>query len=151
MTEKLWDAIQDESVQYACSPQVLLQTIIRGSNHVRCQVCWQEAEPKYPELLAIAYEESDITPIYIRAIQGHSGPKKVKLHRMGNWEVCENMPSSYGTLDGATTWTPSSATAFLQEVPTKSQAADNIATSASEILVKLVGDRSMKTTMSYQE
>ena len=66
---------------------------------------------------------------------------------MGNWEVCENMPSSYGMQDGATTWTPSSATAFLQEVPTKSQAADSIAISASEILGKLVGDPSMMANM----
>ena len=89
MTEKLWDAIKEKSMQYTCSPQKLLQTVIRGADHVRYQVCWQEAKPKYPELLTAAYEKSDITPIYIRAIQGHSGPKKVKLHQMGTWEVCE--------------------------------------------------------------
>ena len=76
MTEKLWKSVKKDCVPYASSPQVLLQTIIRGSDKVRYQVRWQDAKPKFPELLTDAYGRSDITPIYIRAVQGHSGAPK---------------------------------------------------------------------------
>ena len=89
MTERLWNAIQKGCVQYVSSPQVLLHTIIRGSDKVRYQICWQEAQPKYPELLSEAYRNSDITPIYIRAVQGHSGTKELDTQKMSTWEVNE--------------------------------------------------------------
>ena len=89
MTQALWDAVQKDCVQYVASPQILLQTIIRGSDKVRYQICWQDAHPKYPELLTDAYQTSDIIPIYIRAIQGHSGTKKIDIHKMDAWEINE--------------------------------------------------------------
>ena len=36
-----------------------------------------------------AFENSNVAPLYIRAVQGHSGFHKVKIHQMGTWEVCE--------------------------------------------------------------
>ena len=89
MTKVLWDAIGDDCKQYVRSPQILLQTIVRGSDKVRYQVCWQESRPKFPELLTEAYRNSDVTPIYIRAVQGHSGNVKIDIKKMNTWEVTE--------------------------------------------------------------
>ena len=37
----------------------------------------------------MAYRNSDITPIYIRAVQGHSGTKELDTQKMSTWEVNE--------------------------------------------------------------
>ena len=36
-----------------------------------------------------AYRNSDETPIYIRAVQGHSGDVKVDINLLNTWEVTE--------------------------------------------------------------
>ena len=87
MTDKMWKSVQKDCVQYVSSPQILLQSLIRGSGKIRYEVCWQEAHQKYPELLTEAYRNSDVTPIYIRAMQGHSGKQQLNIRRMSAWEV----------------------------------------------------------------
>ena len=89
MTDTMWSSVGRECVPYISSPQVLLQTIVRGTDKVRYQVCWQDAQQKFPELLSNEYSNSDITPVYIRAIQGHSGKTKVDINKMSAWEVTE--------------------------------------------------------------
>ena len=89
MTQELWRALGEECKQYVRSPQILLQTIIRGSDKVRYQVCWQTSKQLFPELMTEAYRNSDETPIYIRAVQGHSGDVKVDINLLNTWEVTE--------------------------------------------------------------
>ena len=62
MTKKLWNAVGKDSKQYTCTPQALLQTVIRGADRVRYHICWQTKEQEFPELLTDAYANSNLTP-----------------------------------------------------------------------------------------
>ena len=89
MTDAMWKTVGPECIPFASSPQVMLQTIIKGSDKIRYQVCWQGETSAVPELLSSTYSASDITPVYIRAVQGHPGKTKLDLHKMSTWEVTE--------------------------------------------------------------
>ena len=62
MTNALWKSIKGASKQYTKSPGLLLQAIIRGSNHIRYQIAWKTAEPKYPDLMNKVFLESKVVP-----------------------------------------------------------------------------------------
>ena len=103
MAKRACNSVQQGSYRYVSPPQNLLQALIRGSDKIRYQVCWQEAEPWIPDLMTDAYKNSEIHPIYIRAIQGHSGATKVDINKMSAWDVNESHAEIYCfTQDGAT-------------------------------------------------
>ena len=87
MTDEMWRTVGNGCVQFISSPQLMIQSIIRGSDRIRYQICWQRETSAVPDLMSGAFASSSLSPIYIRAVQGHSGKTKVDLSLMKAWEV----------------------------------------------------------------
>ena len=82
MTRKAWSYSPDKCKFVCRNPMRLLQTLIWASNSLTFYACWYLEPPTSEELWWVQPSEATheqwirIIPLYIRSIQGHSGPNR---------------------------------------------------------------------------
>ena len=87
MVEKIKKTNKDYK-DYCNNGPALIQSIIRGANVARFAVCWPGGKPPTPFLMSVdKFLNTNLNPIYIKALQGHSGVEMIQDKVDTNWEV----------------------------------------------------------------